>query len=71
MPEEMKQELQWEFNSKFYNAVSNICFDQFAVNGNNQATYKGQLVTKDEYEKVIEEAYEWFITHFFEEQGIK
>ena len=62
--EEKLQNIQSEFTSKYYNAVSNCCFENLAKTGFEEK------LTKDEYIKIIEYAHEWFMTHFFDENYI-
>ena len=53
----------------------NIALEQTEeyVNGQLKNKYgiSEEDLTKDEYEKIIEDAHEWFMIHFFEEQGLE
>ena len=63
IPEEKLQELNSEFRSKYYNAVSNCCFELLS-------NYSEDELDRATYEKIIDNAHEWFITHFFDENNI-
>lgn len=65
MTDEQKQSIKSEFRSKYYNAVSNVCFESLA-----KTNIEADL-TKKEYEEILEDSHEWFMTHFFEEQGLE
>ena len=65
MTDEQKQEIKSEFRSKYYNAVSDVCFDVLAKK-NIETT-----LTKKEYEDIISDSHEWFMIHFFDEFDVK
>lgn len=67
--DEKLQELKSEFRSSYYNAVSNCCFEILALQGNKNKVSEQDL-TKAQYEKIIEEAHEWFMTHFFDDFNV-
>lgn len=64
MDSEKLQEIRADFNSDYYNVVSDCCYDHFAEKGLEEK------LTKEEYIKIIEYAHEWFMTHFFEENRL-
>lgn len=64
--DEKLQELKSEFRPSYYTAVSNCCFEIFVLQGNKNKVSELDL-SKAQYEKVIEDAHEWFMTHFFDE----
>ena len=64
MKSEYLNEVKSNFRSSYYNAVSDCCFDILS-----QTNVKEKL-TKEEYVKIIEDAHEWFMTHFFDENGV-
>ncbi len=70
LSEEKMEELKSTFRSKYYNAVSNCCFEVLALQENKFGISEEDL-TKKEYEEIIEDAHEWFMIHFFDEHGIK
>ena len=70
LSDEKMEELKSTFRSKYYNAVSNCCFEVLALQENKYGISEEDL-TNDEYEKIIEDAHEWFMIHFFEEQGLE
>lgn len=63
MTKEQIQEVKNTFRSKYYNAVSDCCFNVLALD-------EAKLSTA-EYKEIIEDAHEWFMIHFFEEQGLE
>lgn len=65
MTKEQIQEVKNTFRSKYYNAVSDCCFNVFVL-----ALDEAKLSTA-EYKEIIEDAHEWFMIHFFEEQGLE
>ena len=70
MTKEKMDDLKLEFRSKYYNAVSDACFN-ILVEQNNKRGISDEDLTKKEYQEVIEDAHEWFMAHFFDEHGIK
>ena len=64
MDSEKLQEIRADFNSDYYKAVSDCCYDHFAEKGLEEK------LTREEYIKIIEYAHEWFMAHFFEENKL-
>ena len=67
--DEQLNEIKDTFKHKYYNSVSNICFEVLAKRRNKHGVSEQDL-TKAQYEKIIEEAHEWFMTHFFDDFNI-
>ena len=63
MTKEQIQEVKNTFRSKYYNAVSDCCFNVLSLDEDKIST--------TEYKEIIEDAHEWFMIHFFEEQGLE
>lgn len=70
MTKEQIQEVKNTFRSKYYNAVSDCCFNVLALDEAKLDVDEGKLSTA-EYKEIIEDAHEWFMIHFFEEQGLE
>lgn len=64
MKSEYLNEVKSNFRSSYYNAVSDCCFNILSQ------TNVEEKLTKEEYVKIIEDAHEWFMTHFFDENGV-
>ena len=69
MTDEQKQELKSTFRSKYYNAVANCCFN--LLQPDSIKTDVEDKLSADEYKEIVEDAHEWFMIHFFEEQGLE
>lgn len=70
MTDEQKQEVKSVFRSKYYNAVANCCFNVLYLDSAKTGVEEDKFSTA-EYKEIIEDAHEWFMTHFFEEQGLE
>lgn len=69
MTDERKQELKSAFRSKYYNTVADCCFN--VLNLDSVKTDVKDKLSTDECKEIIEDAHEWFMIHFFEEQGLE
>lgn len=70
MTDEQKQAVKRAFRSKYYNAVGDCCFNVLALDEAKTGVEESKLSTA-EYKEIIEDAHEWFMIHFFEEQGLE
>lgn len=59
MTTEKLAELKLNFNSKVYNAISNVCYEMFEK--------RVDKLSIEEQKELIDEAFEWFTIHFFDE----